>query len=117
MLFKRKPTEKQLVGVWKHQILASWGSIEVNNQRSQVLKSYNYEIFNFRANGTFTFGEYGQSNPLYEYSGRWALSNDKTRILFTFANGESSSIDIRNFKGDSFVTTSMQGQDFKYVKQ
>ena len=64
----------------------------------------------------FVFGEYGQS-PLYEVEGRWELTEDKQRLVFSFDNGETSSIDIREFDGNSFVTTSKEGNDFKYTKE
>lgn len=122
MLFKKKLTEKNLVGVWKHPILASWGSIEISGgkttpSQSKPFQNYNIEIFTFRENGTFTFGEYTKSGPLYEGCGRWALSYDKTSIIFTYDNGETNRIDIREFNGDSFITTSIQGNDFKFTKE
>jgi hypothetical protein len=66
--------------------------------------------------GTFVFGEYGNT-PLYEVEGRWNLSDDNERIMFSYDNGETSSIDIREFDGNSFVTTSREGNNFKYTKE
>lgn len=117
MLFKKKLTEKNLVGIWKHPILASWVSFEVSGVATEPFQNYNIEIINFRANGTFTFGEYGKSGPLYQGSGRWALSNDKTSVLFTYDNGETSYIDIREFNGNSFITTSSQGNNSMFTRQ
>ena len=117
MLFKKTPSETQLVGVWKHRILASWASIEVNSRRIDLPNNYNEEIFNFRPDGSFTFGEYSGSGPLYEVRGYWRLSPDKSRLLFSYLDGETSSIDIRDYTGRSFVTTSLEGNDFKYVKE
>ena len=65
---------------------------------------------------TFSFGEYGKSRPLYEVKGRWRLSNDGKFIELFYEDGEKSSIDIRDFKGNSFITTSTQGKDFKFIK-
>ena len=77
---------------------------------------YNYEVFQFKADGTFVFGEYG-SSPIYEVDGRWELSDDGKNIEFSFDDGQTSCIDIREFDGDSFVTTSREGNDFKYTKE
>lgn len=104
--------KKNLVGVWRHPILASWFSI--NN--SEKVKIYHYEIFNFKADMTFSFGEYGKSGPLYEVKGRWRLSNDRKIIELFFERGDKGTIDIRDFKGNSFITTSSQGEDFKFIK-
>lgn len=112
-LFGNTITEKKLVGVWKHRILASWVSIN----DGPVHNNYHYEIFNFRSDNTFSFGEYGPSNPLYEVSGKWRLSNDRKYIELTYPTGELYNIDIRDFKGDSFITTSKEGKDFKFVKE
>ena len=108
---QEQPSKEQLIGTWKHPI--SVGSVKVDNESTTV---YNYEIFKFKGDGTFVFGEYGQS-PLYEVEGRWELTEDKQRLVFSFDNGETSSIDIREFDGNSFVTTSKEGNDFKYTKE
>ena len=108
---QEQPSKEQLIGTWKHPI--SVGSVKVDNESTTV---YNYEIFKFKGDGTFVFGEYGQS-PLYEVEGRWELTEDKQRLVFSFDNGETSSIDIREFDGYSFVTTSKEGNDFKYIKE
>ena len=112
-LFGNTITEKKLVGVWKHRILASWVSIN----DGPVHNNYHYEIFNFRSDNTFSFGEYGSSKPLFEVSGKWRLSSDRKNILLSYTTGESSSIDIRDFKGNSFITTSSQGKDFLFIKE
>lgn len=104
-------SEEDLIGTWKHPIQT--GSITVNGEETPV---YNNEIFQFKGDGTFVFGEYGNS-PLYEAEGRWKLSDDKTRLEFSFDGGETSSIDIREFDGSSFITTSSEGNDFKYTKE
>ena len=121
MLFKKRLTKENLVGVWKHQLLASWGNISITNKdghtEEKPFNNYNYEVINFKHDGSFTFGEYGQSGPLYEVKGWWTLSVDKTRIEFSYQNGEKGSIDIRDFDGNSFITTSIQGNDFKYIRQ
>ena len=109
----QEPSREQLIGTWKHPISA--GSVNVNNG-AESTTVYTYEIFKFKGDGTFVFGEYGQS-PLYEVEGRWELTEDKQGLVFTFDNGETSSIDIREFTGDSFVTTSKEGNDFKYTKE
>lgn len=108
---QEQPSKEQLIGTWKHPIRV--GSVKVDNKSTTV---YNYEIFKFKGDGTFVFGEYGQS-PLYEVEGRWELTEDKQRLVFSFDNGETSSIDIREFDGYSFVTTSKEGNDFKYTKE
>ena len=110
---QEQPSREQLIGTWKHPI--NVGSINVNNG-TESTPIYNYEIFKFKGDGTFVFGEYGQS-PLYEVEGKWELTEDKQRLVFSFDNGETSSIDIREFDGDSFVTTSKEGNDFKYTKE
>lgn len=110
---QEQPSKEQLIGTWKHPI--SVGSVNVNNS-AESTTVYTYEIFKFKGDGTFVFGEYGQS-PLYEVEGRWELTEDKQRLVFSFDNGETSSIDIREFDGDSFVTTSKEGNDFKYTKE
>ena len=112
-LFGNTVTEKKLVGVWKHRILSSWCSIN----DGPVQNIYHYEIFNLRSDHTFSFGEYGSTKPLYEVSGKWRLSNDKKSIEFSYPNGELINMDIREFKGNSFITTSMQGNDFKFIKE
>ena len=110
---QEQPSRQQLIGTWKHPI--SVGSVNVNNG-AESTTVYTYEIFKFKGDGTFVFGEYGQS-PLYEVEGKWELSEDKQRLVFSFDGGETSSIDIREFTGDSFVTTSKEGNDFKYTKE
>lgn len=111
---QQQPTREKLIGTWKHPIYA--GYVAINNGEKMV--TYNNEIFKFKADGTFIFGEYGQDNhALYEVEGYWALSKDKKRLVFTFDDGETSNIDIREFKGNSFVTTSKEGNDFKYTKE
>ena len=74
---QEQPSKEQLIGTWKHPI--SVGSVNVNNESTTV---YNYEIFKFKGDGTFVFGEYGQS-PLYEVEGRWELTEDKQRLVVT----------------------------------
>lgn len=113
MLFSKKLTESNLVGVWKHPILASQFRINGGATRS----IYNDEIFVLRADGTFTFGEYSSNGPLYESKGTWRTSDDRKWLVFSFPGGETSSMDIRNFDGRSFVTTSREGNKFKYTKQ
>ena len=110
---QQQPTREKLIGTWKHPIYA--GTFSINGQ---TFESYNNEIFQFKADGTFVFGEYGEDHhALYEVEGYWALSKDKKRLLFTYDSGETSSIDIRNFKGNTFTTTSMEGRDFVYTKE
>lgn len=106
-----QPSEEQLIGTWKHPIQV--GSIIENGDTIPV---YNNEIFQFKGDGTFVFGEYGAS-PLYEANGHWELSEDKTHLLFSFDDGQTSSIDIREFDGSTFITTSREGNDFKYTKE
>ena len=108
-----QPSKEQLIGTWKHPIKV--GSLSINDGPESA-PYYTYEIFKFKGDGTFVFGEYGQS-PLYEVEGRWELTEDKQRLVFSFDNGETSSIDIREFDGNSFVTTSKEGNDFKYTKE
>lgn len=111
LLFGKKLSEENLIGTWKHPLLASW--VNINGS-----PSYNYhdEIFVFKADKTFTFGEYGKSGALFEEKGTWKLSIDKTKIELTYESGEHSSIDIRKFNGSSFITTSIQGNDFVFKK-
>ena len=106
-----QPSEENLIGTWKHPIQT--GSMSVNGEDTLV---YNNEIFQFKGDGTFVFGEYGAS-PLYEAEGHWKLSDDKKSLEFSFDDGQTSSIDIREFDGSSFVTTSKEGNDFKYTKE
>lgn len=108
-----QPSKEQLIGTWKHPIKV--GSLSINDGPESA-PYYTYEIFKFKGDGTFVFGEYGQS-PLYEVEGRWELTEDKQRLVFSFDNGETSSIDIREFDGNSFVTTSKEGNDFTYTKE
>ena len=110
---QEQPSREQLMGTWKHPI--NVGSINVNNG-TESTPIYNYEIFKFKGDGTFVFGEYGQS-PLYEVEGKWELTEDKQRLVFSFDDGETSSIDIREFTGNTFVTTSKEGNDFTYTKE
>ena len=109
---QEQPSVDKLVGTWKHPIQV--GSINVNEGESTSL--YNYEIFKFKGDGSFVFGEYDGQSPLYEVEGNWKLSDDKTRIEFSYESGETSSIDIREFTGNSFITTSREGNDFLYTK-
>jgi hypothetical protein len=108
-----QPSKDQLVGTWKHPIQV--GAISIN-EGEEVSPVYNNEIFKFNEDGTFVFGEYGDS-PLYEVEGNWELSSDKKRIEFSYESGETSSIDIREFDGTSFITTSREGNDFKFTKE
>ena len=110
---QEQPSREQLIGTWKHPI--NVGSINVNNG-TESTPIYNYEIFKFKGDGTFVFGEYGQS-PLYEVEGKWELTEDKQRLVFSFDDGETSCIDIREFTGNTFVTTSKEGNDFTYTKE
>lgn len=110
---QEQPSREQLIGTWKHPI--NVGFINVNNG-TESTPIYNYEIFKFKGDGTFVFGEYGQS-PLYEVEGKWELTEDKQRLVFSFDDGETSSIDIREFTGNTFVTTSKEGNDFTYTKE
>ena len=110
---QEQPSREQLIGTWKHPI--NVGSINVNNG-TESTPIYNYEIFKFKGDGTFVFGEYGQS-PLYEVEGKWELTEDKQRLVFSFDDGETSSIDIREVTGNTFVTTSKEGNDFTYTKE
>ena len=105
-------SEEMLIGTWKHPIEV--GAFSVNDGEETTM--YNFEIFNFKGDGSFVFGEYGNS-PLYEVRGNWKLSDDKKRIELSLDNGETSSIDIREFNGNSFITTSREGNDFKYTKE
>jgi hypothetical protein len=110
--FTKKLSDAGLVGIWKHPI--GTGNLNVNGK---VLKHlYTYEIFKFKADKTFTFGEYGIT-PLYEVRGTWRLSNDKTRIELFYDDGESNSIDIRDYDGKTFITTSREGNNFKFTKE
>ena len=108
-----QPSKEQLVGTWKHPIQI--GAISINDSE-EATPMYNNEIFKFNEDGTFVFGEYGDS-LLYEVEGNWKLSNDKKRIEFSYENGETYSIDIREFDGTSFITTSWEGNDFKFTKE
>lgn len=119
--FNKKISEDALIGVWKHPINAGGGSFEIKKSDGTTSNHpfvvYNFEIFHFRSNKTFTFGEYSNSGPLYEVQGRWKLSSDKKRIDFSYDNGDTYSMDIRNFNGKSFITTSAQGSDFLFTKE
>ena len=106
------PSKEQLIGTWKHPIQAGWVSMNDGEKMYQ----YNYEIFRFKEDGTFVFGEYSDS-PLYEVNGRWELSDDKQSLVFSYDDGQTSVIDIREFDGNSFITTSREGNDFKFTKE
>ena len=108
-----QPGKDQLVGTWKHPLQV--GAISIN-EIEEASPVYNNEIFKFNEDGTFVFGEYGDS-PLYEVKGNWKLSSDKKRIEFSYEDGETSSIDIREFDGTSFITTSREGNDYKFTKE
>ena len=110
--FKKKLSEEGLIGIWKHSIQAS--IIRLNEN---VFANYNNEIFKFNANRTFTFGEYSRNGPLYEVKGTWRLNIDKTRIELFFDDGQANSIDIRDYDGKTFITTSMEGNNFTYIKE
>ena len=110
---QQQPSKEKLVGKWKHPINS--GAYSINGKTTVV---YNNEIFVFKSDGTFVFGEYNEeSSPLYEVEGSCVLSKDKKKIVFIFDDGKTSSIDIRNFTGNTFITTSMEGRDFKYTKE
>ena len=109
---EQRPSRELLIGTWKHPIEAGWASMNDGEKMYQ----YNTEIFRFKEDGTFVFGEYGDS-PLFEVNGRWELSDDKKSLVFSYEDGETSSIDIREFDGNSFITTSREGHDFKYTKE
>ncbi|MCR4827201.1 MAG: hypothetical protein K5882_09685 [Bacteroidales bacterium] len=108
-----QPSKEQLVGTWVHPIQA--GTVSINDSK-EVTPVYNNEIFTFSEDGTFVFGEYGDS-LLYEVTGIWEVSTDKKNIVFSYEDGETSSIDIREFDGTSFITTSREGNDFKFTKK
>ena len=91
------------------------GTVSINDSK-EVTPVYNNEIFTFNEDGTFVFGEYGDS-LLYEVTGIWEVSTDKKNIVFSYEDGETSSIDIREFDGTSFITTSREGNDFKFTKK
>lgn len=108
---QQQPSKEKLVGKWVHPMYV--GGIEINGKTTPI---YNNEIFVFKSDGTFVFGEYDGAKPLFEVEGSWVLSKDKKKIVLIYDDGETSSIDIRQFDGKSFVTTSMQGNDFKFTK-
>lgn len=110
---KQQPSKSNMVGTWKHPLVASVVSVNDGDPISIV----NNEIITLKEDGTFVMGEYGPSSTVYEVTGTWNLSDDKTLLEFTFEDGETNSIDIREFTGDSFVTTSIQGNDFKFTKE
>lgn len=109
---QQQPSKEKLVGKWVHPMYV--GGIEINGKTTPI---YNNEIFVFKSDGTFVFGEYDGAKPLYEVEGSWVLSKDKKKLVFIYEDGETSSMDIRDFKGNSFVTTSIQGNDFLYTKE
>lgn len=112
--FCQQPSREKLIGTWKHPI--GTGYVSINN--GDKIQNYNNEIFKFHADGTFVFGEYGHDqHALYEIEGYWALSKDKTKLIFTYDNGETGSIDIRDFNGNTFIITSKEGRDFIYTKE
>lgn len=110
---KQQPNKSNMVGTWKHPLVASVVSVNDGDPISIV----NNEIITLKEDGTFVMGEYGPSSTIYEVTGTWNLSDDKTLLEFTFEDGETNSIDIREFTGDSFVTTSIQGKDYKFTKE
>lgn len=113
---QQKPSKEKLIGTWTHPIKI--GQVEINTDNGNNFQDlYNNEIFKFYGDGTFVMGEYSGSKPLYEVNGRWDLSDDKKYLLFTYEDGSTSQIDIRGFDGNSFVTTSIQGNDFLYTKE
>ena len=76
------PSKEQLIGTWKHPIQT--GSFSINGEETPV---FNNEIFQFKGDGTFVFGEYGAS-PLYEANGHWELSEDKKTSSFLLMMGK-----------------------------
>ena len=76
------PSQEQLIGTWKHPIQT--GSFSINGEETPV---FNNEIFQFKGDGTFVFGEYGAS-PLYEANGHWELSEDKKTSSFLLMMGK-----------------------------
>ena len=109
---QQQPSEEKMVGTWVHPIAA--GAVSINDE--EPITCTNNEIITFNGDGTCVMGEYSSSSTIYEVKGNWKLSDDKTRIEFSF-DGETSSIDIREFDGKSFITTSLLGNDFKFTKQ
>ena len=75
-------SQEQLIGTWKHPIQT--GSFSINGEETPV---FNNEIFQFKGDGTFVFGEYGAS-PLYEANGHWELSEDKKTSSFLLMMGK-----------------------------
>lgn len=119
--FNKKINEKTIVGVWKHPLMGSGGNIEIvskdGTKQNQSFVNYHFEIFNLKSDKTFTFGEYTRNGALYEVQGHWRLSSDNKNLELSYDNGETSRIDIRKFDGKSFVTTSIQGNDFLFTKE
>lgn len=117
MLFKRKPTEDDMVGVWKTVINTGYADIIVNNNRVSHTDNFSTIKIKLQSNGLFIMGEYPNGiTPLYENSGRWSLSNDREWLQFHYSDGEMDRMDIRHFKGNTFTTTSKNGKDLTFLK-
>jgi hypothetical protein len=118
----KTPDENGLIGIWKHpitsnvQISVKGKDASKSNEQSIVVS---YERLRLKADKTFIFGEYSakDSSPYYEVHGKWQLSNNKARLEFIYENGERGDIDIRKYDGKSFITTSREGNDFKFNKE
>jgi hypothetical protein len=115
----KTPDENGLIGIWKHPITSN-AQISVNGKNvSNGPSIVSYEILRLKADKTFTFGEYGANHgdAFYEAHGKWQLSDNKDKLEFTYEDGERGSIDIRKYDGKSFITTSREGNDFKFDKE
>lgn len=110
-------SEKDFIGVWEHAI-ESQSSVEINGKKMDM-GSTTVERFNFTDKENFTFGEYSTSSgkALYSVSGKWSYDSDSKQLAFEYPDGSKMQMDVREFDGSSFITTSKMGNDFKFEKK
>lgn len=108
-------TGDKLIGTWEHPIETKM-SYSVDEGAENEFISRTYERFVFKEDQTYIFGEYDKNNKaLYEVAGTYKIDNDKGGINL-YVDSDQSFLDVRKFDGNTFVTTSLQGNDFLYTK-
>ena len=115
MLFKRKPSRDEMVGIWKQTSLAYGGDVIINGRKSSF-QAYTTNVITLNRNGTFTIAEEGVRHSSFVEKGTWNLSADRGWLIFTHNTGEIIRMDIRDFKGNSFTTSSIMGNDLVFKR-
>ena len=114
MFFKKKHPRDHLVGVWKHTDFG-YGADLIVDGRMTSTRVYITDVITFNWNGTFSRTEEGVRHPFRE-TGTWVLSQDGNYVTLTYSSGEIIQLDIRNFNGRTFTTSSCLGNDLVYTK-